>query len=170
MPLVKRKVEQKIDTTHGKMMVDHIFFVPVKQRRPTDEVVEPSAGQLADLAYRMPAEPSGIGKMTFLQLAKARKVRPYEPPLEEPVSQDAEALTAGFNALVTIFPGLKDKDALELVDKTHDATLLKALFQAELDTETPRVKVVAAFKAKGLKIIEPPEEVEDQGEPGQGEA
>lgn len=169
MPLVKRMVEQSVGTTHGKMTVEHVFFVPAKQRRPTDEVVDPSPGQLADLAYRLPNEPSGIGKQTFAQLAKARKVKPYEPPADEPESKDAEALTAGFNALVTIFPGLKDKEALELVDKTHDATLLKALFQAELDTDKPRDKVVAAFKAKGLKIIEAPAEVVDDGEPGQGE-
>ena len=170
MPLVKRVVDQKVGTTHGVVHAEHIFYVPAKQRRPTDEGVEPSADQLADLAYRFPSEPSGIGKMSFLQLAKARKVKPYEPPPEEPESQDAEALTAGFNALVSIFPGLKDKEALELVDKTHDATLLKALFQAELDTDKPRTKVVEAFKAKGLKIIEPPPVVEDDGEPGQGES
>lgn len=171
MPLVSRIVDQKVETTHGIVHAEHIFFVPAKQRRPTDKVVEPSDGQLADLAYRFPNESSGVGKLTFVQLAKQRKVKVYEPEPEEPTSRDEEQLTAMANMAVKMFPTLKDKDALELVEQTQDVEVLKALFQAELDTDAPREKVVKAFKAKGLKVIEPAPaaEDEDDGEPGQGE-
>lgn len=171
MPLVKRKVDQKVETTHGVVHADHVLFVPKKQMRPTDEVVEPNAGQLSDLAYRYPDEPSGVGKLTFAQLAKERKVRVYEPEPEEPQADSEEQLTAMANMAVKMFPTLKEKDALDLIEQTEDVAVLKALFQAELDTEKPRAKIVAGFKAKGLKVIEPAgeEELEDEGEPGQGE-
>lgn len=170
MPLVKRIVDQKVETTHGIVHAEHVFFVPAKQRRPTDEVVEPSAGQLADLAYRYPGEPSGVGKLTFAQLAKKRRVAPYEPEPEEAKGRGEEQLTHMANLAVKMFPTLKEKDALDLVDSTTDVEVLKAFFQAELDTEHPRAKVVQAFKAKGLKIIEPAApEPEDDGEVGAGE-
>lgn len=170
MPLVKRIVDQKVETTHGIVHAEHVFFVLAKQRRPTDEIVPPSDGQLADLAYRYPNEPSGVGKLTFAQLAKQRKVKVYEPEPEEPAGRDEEHLTALANMAVKMFPTLKEKDALELIDATQEVEVLKAFFQAELDTDQPREKVVKAFKAKGLKIIEAPApEAEDDGEPGQGE-
>jgi hypothetical protein len=169
MPLVKRIVEQKVETTHGVIHAEHVLFVPAKQRRPTDEVVVPSDSQLADLAYRYPTEPSGVGKATYAQLAKQRKVPIFEPEPEEPTARGDAQLTEMAQGFVTVFPKLKDKDALELIDHTQDVEVLKALFQAELDTAQPRDKVVKAFKAKGLKIIEPATEPEDDGEPGQGE-
>lgn len=170
MPLVERTVDQKVETTHGVVHAQHIFFVPKKQLRPTDKVVEPSAGQLADLAYRYPNEPSGVGKLTFAQLAKQRKVQVFEPEPEEVVGRDEEQLTAMANMAVRMFPTLKEKDALALVDETTDVDVLKAFFQAELDSDQPREKLVKAFKAKGLKIIDLPKaEAEDDGEPGQGE-
>jgi hypothetical protein len=171
MPLVTRIVDQKSETTHGVIHAEHTFFVPAKQKRPTDKIADPSPDQLADLAYRFPQEPSGIGKLTFAQLAKQRKIKPFEPAPEEPETADDEQLAVMANMAVKMFPTLKDKDALELIEQTQDAAVLKALFQAELDTDNPREKVVKAFKAKGLKIIEPAgDEPIDDGEPGQGEA
>lgn len=170
MPLVTRIVDQKVDTTHGVVHAEHTFFVPAKQKRPTDKIADPSPDQLADLAYRFPNEPSGIGKLTFAQLAKQRKVKPFEPAPEEPEGQDDEQLAAMANMAVKMFPTLKDKDALELIEQTQDVAVLKALFQAELDTDAPRDKIVKAFKAKGLKVIEPAadDELVDD-EPGKGE-
>lgn len=169
MPLVKRIIDQKVETTHGVIHAEHIFYVTPKQRRPTDEIVPPSDGQLADLAYRYPNEPSGVAKLTFTQLAKQRKVAVFEPEPEEIVGRDEEQLTAMANMAVKMFPTLKEKDAIALVEETTDVEVLKALFQAELDADEPRAKLVTAFKAKGLKIIETPEaEEEDDGEPGQG--
>ena len=171
MPLVTRIVDQKVETTHGVIHAEHTFFVPAKNKRPTDKIADPSPDQLADLAYRFPTEPSGVGKLTFAQLAKQRKIRPFEPAPEEPQGADDEQLAAMANMAVKMFPSLKDKDALDLVEQTQEVAVLKALFQAELDGEVPREKVVKAFKAKGLKIIEPAEEAPvDDGEPGQGES
>lgn len=167
MPLVRRKITQVSQTTFGRHVVDHTFFVPAKQVRPTDQVVPPSDGHLADLAYRFPKEWSGVGKLTFVQLAKERGVRPYEPPAEDPMSQDEEQLTAMANMAVKMFPSLKESDALALVDSTQDLAVLKAFFQAELDSAKPRAKVVAAFRARGLVVVDEEPEPEDDGEPGQ---
>lgn len=170
MPLVTRIVDQKVETTHGVVHAEHTFYVPAKQKRPTDKVADPSPDQLADLAYRYPNEPSGIGKLTFAQLAKQRKIKPFEPAPEEPEAQDEEQLAAMANMAVKMFPSLKEKDALELIEQTQDVAVLKALFQAELDGDAPRDKIVKAFKAKGLKVIEPAEEDElVDDEPGKGE-
>lgn len=169
MPLVKRIVDQKVETTHGVVHADHVFFVTKKQMRPTDSAVEPNDGQLSDLAFRYPNEWSGVGKLSFLELAKQRRVKVYEPEPEEPAERGEEQLTAMANMAVKMFPTLKDKDALALVEETTDIDVLKALFQAELDGDEPRESLIKAFKAKGLKVIEPEPEPEiDDGEPGQG--
>jgi hypothetical protein len=144
--MVERMVEHRVGPTAGVITERVRMFV--EKALPTDRVVEPTDAELSDLAGSMPDAKSGIGRLTFRELAEKRRVKPAERPVE--AVPEPERLVAVANLAVHLFPRTRQEEAVELVESCTDDTLLQRWYEAELTSERPRPIVLAAFRRRGI--------------------
>lgn len=130
-PLVNRKIVVENDsTTYSKDLVDHTLYVAPKDMKPGDVEVEPvSNDQLAELAQKYPKE--------YGERAKAAGVDP-----EQGTGRVARLLTMNSKELI--------RQISEMSQDT-DEEVMYAVLEAEKERDEPRVTVLQALEAKGIK-------------------
>lgn len=150
MPLVRRKIQTETITAHTKRLRDHVCYVPRARMLPSDEVVEPSTRQLADLAITHPKE--------YAELAAERGIE-IEVELDPAIEREAQKVVAlSAKKASSAIQGITNPDLLARIE----------VLEEERTDITPRTTVLGAIEGRleALAAEEEEDEAEDDDEDG----